>query len=177
MLEKTTIARPYARAAFEVAAEEEAFKPWSGLLQILAAAVSDPRMKALLHSPRVSDEQHYEIVTSLIDGELGDSQQRFIKLLIQNSRLQYAPQIEEQFEQSRLDAEGMARVKVTSAHSLEDAQREKIKAAMTRRLDKQIELSADTDEQLIGGAVIRYGDSVIDASIRGQLDALRSQLL
>jgi F-type H+-transporting ATPase subunit delta len=177
MLEKTTIARPYARAAFEVAAEEDAFKSWSELLHILALAVADPQMSPLLHNPRVSDEQLLDIVNSLVGQAPGDSQQRFIRLLIDNGRLQYATQIEELFEQSRLDAEGMARVNVIAAHSLESAQKEKIKAAMTKRLDKQIELSAETDEKLIGGAVIRYGDSVIDASIRGQLEALRNQLL
>lgn len=176
MFEKTTIARPYAKAAFEIAAEEGAFKSWSELLQVLALAVVDPQMSTLLHSPRVTDEQLLDIVNGLIGESPSDSQQRFIRLLIANSRLQFAPQIEELFEQSRLDAEGMARVKVISAHSLHDAQQEKIKAAMTRRLNKQIELSADTDESLIGGAVIRYGDSVIDASIRGQLEALRNQL-
>lgn len=177
MLEKTTIARPYARAAFEVAAEEGAFESWSNLLHVLSLAVSEPQMAALLHNPRVSDEQLLDIVTSLVGDSLSESQQRFVRLLIDNGRLQYAAQIEEQFEQGRLEAEGKAKVRVISAHPLEDTQLEKIKAAMSRRLDRQIELSSDTDANLIGGMVVRYGDSVIDASIRGQIEKLRSRLL
>lgn len=176
MLEKTTIARPYAEAAFEQAQDEDALQSWTDLLSVLAATVSDSGMRALLHNPKVSAAQIVDIVNDVAGSAFSDSQANFVRILVDAERLQFAPEMKTLFDQKRLDAEGLARVEVISAYPLEDAQRERISEAMSRRLSRKIELSESTDEKLIGGAVIRNGDSVIDASIRGQLEELRSEL-
>lgn len=175
MLEKTTIARPYAEAAFAQAQEDGAVSAWADLLGKLSQTVSDSRMETLIHNPRVSAEQLLDIVQTVV-GELGKTQQNFVKLLIANRRLQYAPQMFSLFEQQQLESEGRARVQVLSAFPLEDSQRDGIASAMSKRLGKKVDVSSSTDESLIGGAIIRHGDAVIDASIRGQLEELRSQL-
>lgn len=176
MLEKTTIARPYAEAAFEQAQEEGELKSWSDLLAVLAVTVSDKQMHALLENPRVTSDQLMQIIASIVSDGLSKTQSNFVRILIDADRLQFAPQMAEQFEQQRLDVEGVANVEVVSAYPLEEAQRQRITDIMAKRLNRKIELSEDTNEELIGGAIIRNGDSVIDASVRGQLEELRSEL-
>lgn len=176
MYEKTTIARPYAEAVFEQAQEENALKSWSELLAALSAVVSDPQMHRLLQNPRVSSDQLVEIVHGVIGEGLSKTQSNFVRLLAEAERLQFVPEMGELYEQRRQDVEGLANVEVISAYPLEDAQRNHIAEIMARRLSRRIELSERTDETLIGGAIIRRGDSVIDASIRGQLNELRNEL-
>ena len=175
MLEKTTIARPYAEAAFEQAQEEGALKEWSELLATLAAVVSDKQMDNLLENPHITDEQLMQIITS-VTGDLGTSRSNFIRILIDAERLQFVPQMAELFEMRRLDVEGLANVEVVSAYPLEDAQRQRISEIMAKRLNRKIELEESTNKDLIGGAIIRNGDRVIDASLRGQLEELRNEL-
>lgn len=176
MLEKTTIARPYAEAAFEQAREEGTLESWSELLSVLAVAVSDSHMHALLQNPRVTPDQLLDVVNSFIGSDLSKTQKNFVRVLIEAERLQFAPEMKTLFDQNRLEAEGLANVEVISAYPLEDSQRTRIIDAMCRRLDRKIELTENTDQDLIGGVIIRNGDSVIDASVRGQLEELRSEL-
>ncbi|MEX2516509.1 MAG: F0F1 ATP synthase subunit delta [Gammaproteobacteria bacterium] len=176
MLEKTTIARPYAEAAFEQAREEGELKSWSELMVTLTAVVRDKQMRLLLENPRVTSEQIMQIVTSIVSGSLSKTQSNFVRLLIEAERLLYAPEMAEQFEQQRLDVEGLANVDVISAYPLDDGQRQRIVEAMARKLDRKIELSESTNQELIGGVIIRNGDYVIDASVRGQLEELCNEL-
>ena len=176
MLEKITIARPYAQAVFEYARETGDVAQWSDLLQFLNIIVSDPDMYRLLSNPNVTDAQLEDLIAELCGERLTPGGRNFVKILIASHRLSYAEQIAELYEAMRFEAEGKARVEVRSAYTLEPEQEQKISAAMARRLDKKIVISSITDEKLIGGAIIRAGDSVIDASIRGRIDALRNEL-
>ena len=176
MLEKTTIARPYAQAVFEYARENNEVEQWSGMLQLLAVIVSDPDMHRLLSDPRVSDEQLEGLIADLCGDRLTAAGRNFVKILIGSERLQYAQQIAGLYEAMRFDAEGKARVEVISAYPLEPQQEQKISAAMATRLNKKIVISSVVDNKLIGGVVVRAGDSVIDASIRGRIEALRNGL-
>jgi len=176
MLEKTTIARPYAEAAFEQAQEEGELQSWADFLSKLAAVVADKRMEPLLKNPEVTDEQLMQVISGVLGEGLSKTRSNFLCILIEAERLQFAPQMSELFEIRRLDVEGLANVEVVSAYPLEDAQRQRITEIMAKRLDRKIELSESTDNDLIGGAIIRNGDSVIDASVRGQLEELRSEL-
>lgn len=176
MLEKTTIARPYAEAAFEQAQDENALTAWSELLAVLAAIVSDDQMESLVENPHVSDEQLLQIITSVTGDSLSTTQSNFIRILVDAERLMFTPQMAELFELRRLDAEGLANVEVVSAYPLDDAQRKRISEIMARRLNRKIEIEESTNKDLIGGAIIRNGDSVIDASLRGQLEELRNEL-
>ncbi|MDZ7736689.1 MAG: F0F1 ATP synthase subunit delta [Gammaproteobacteria bacterium] len=177
MLEKTTIARPYAEAAFEQAQDEGTLKAWSEFLSVLAAVVSDEQVEVLLDNPHVTGEQLMQIITSVTSGnDLSKTQSNFLHILVDAERLQFAPQMAELFEMRRLDVEGLANVEVVSAYPLDDTQRQRITEIMAKRLNRKIELNESTNKDLIGGAIIRNGDSVIDASLRGQLEELRSEL-
>lgn len=177
MLEKTTIARPYAQAAFEFASEAGELDQWSGMFKLLADIVSDPKMQQLLHDPKVSDEQLEDIIISIGGDRFSDSVRNFIRILVQSERLQYAANMARLFEDMVAEAKGRLDVEVVSAYELEDGQQEKISSAMAKHYGKKIGISSRVDDTLIGGAVIRAGDSVINASIRGRLNELRNKLM
>jgi F-type H+-transporting ATPase subunit delta len=177
MLEKTTIARPYAQAAFAQAREEGALESWTEFLRLLDAVVADTRMQKIMHHPRVTPEQLADIIFAVAGGRLSESQQNFVRLLIASERLPFAPQIRKLFDAQRAEAESIAEVEVISAYPLNEALRKKIAESMARRINKRIELKASSNQKLIGGAVIRIGDSVIDASLKGRLEELRTRLI
>jgi len=177
MLEKTTIARPYAQAVFEFAGEAGVLDQWSAMFRLIASIVSDPQMQRLLHNPKISHKQLEEIIISIGGDRFSDSCRNFIRILVQSERLQYAPDMARLFEDMVAEAEGRLDVEVVSAYELENDQQKKISSAMAKRHGKKIGISSREDEHLIGGAVIRAGDSVIDASIRGRLNELRNKLM
>jgi F-type H+-transporting ATPase subunit delta len=176
MQEKTTLARPYAVAAFEQARDEGKLKDWSAMLRVLSQVVSDPQMQVILDNPRLNSTTLTDIVLDVCGKYLSDYGKNFVKVLVNARRLPLAPHIFTLFEEKRMDSEGIAEVEVVSAYPLESAQQQKIADAMGKRLGKKIEISTRTDKSLIGGAVIRAGDSVIDASIRGRLKHLGNTL-
>jgi F-type H+-transporting ATPase subunit delta len=173
----TTIARPYAQAAFEQASEEAAIAEWSELLKLLGQVVADPQMQALLNNPRVNRQQLLEIVTGIGSSKLSATGMNFIKILISAGRLKHVARISTLFEQKWAVAEGRLEVNVTSAYELLPEQKNSIAEAMAKRLGKKINISSLVDQSLIGGMIVRAGDSVIDVSLRGQLNELRRTLI
>ena len=176
MQENTTLARPYAVAAFEQARDEGKLKDWSAMLRVLSQVVSDPQMQIILDNPRLNSKTLMDIVFDVCGNYLSDYGKNFVKVLVNTRRLTLASHIYVLFEEKRMNAEGFAEVEVVSAYLLEPAQQQKIADAMGKRLGKKIEISTRIDKSLIGGAVIRAGDSVIDASIRGRLKHLGNTL-
>lgn len=168
----TTIARPYARAVFEQASADGELQAWSDMLQLLKLVASDRAMLAIIKNPKVTSAQLIDIVVSIGGGLLNEKGRNFVKLLVDAGRLSLAPEISRLFEQRKAAAESITGVEVISAYPLEDAQREMIRKIMTERLHTKIEITSRTDESLIGGVVIRAGDSVIDVSLRGRLKQL-----
>ena len=177
MLEKTTIARPYAQAVFELAQESANIDEWSVALELLDRIVSDKQMRLLLNNPKVSHQQLQDLVIEIGADTLSEQAGNFVKILVSASRLQYAPQIAELFEAMRADAEGTVDVEVSSAYELDQAQQDSIADGISARLGKKVKISSTVDESLIGGAIIRAGDSVIDASLRGRLTELGNDLI
>ena len=176
MQEKITLARPYAVAAFEQAREEGKLKDWSTMLHVLSLVISDQQMQAVLDNPKLGNATLLDIVLDICGNYLSETGRNFVRVLVNAGRLTVAPQIYMLFEQKRMAAEGVAEVEVVSAYPLDPAQQQKIADAMGKRLDKKIEISTRTDKSLIGGALIRVGDSVIDASMRGRLKQLGNLL-
>lgn len=172
MQEKTTIARPYARAVFECAQEDGKLEKWSGMLQVLKLVVSDKDMQSVIANPRIENQQLIDTIIDICGDNLDEQGRNFVSVLVAADRLLLVPQISELFDDLKAEAEGIIGVEVISAYPLEDDQKEKIMEVMTKRLGKKIEISMRVDESLIGGAVIRSGDSVIDASLRGRLRQL-----
>jgi F-type H+-transporting ATPase subunit delta len=176
MQEKLTIARPYAVAAFRFAVEADDVAAWSSMLNTLGMAVSDPGLGRLIGHPRVSDEQLLGLITEVAGAELNDKRRNFVEILIDAERLAFAPEIAALFERRRAAAEGVVEIEISSAYALDDAEQQKISDTVRARLGKECELACEVDPELIGGAVIKIGDSVIDISLRGRLRALEQQL-
>ncbi len=176
MADKTTVARPYAKAAFEEARDGRRLRPWSETLRTAAAVVQDPRVRQLLGNPAVSDVQLAQLIMDLAGPQLDQHGRNFVRTLAHNRRLAYLPEIAALFERLKDEAEGMIDVTVTSAAPLENAQRSTLAAALERRLKRQVRLHCTTDPSLIGGAVLQAGDLVIDGSVRSRLDHIAYQL-
>jgi F-type H+-transporting ATPase subunit delta len=176
MAEKITVARPYAKAVFELAREGDSMAAWSELLTVAAEVAKDPGFNVLLGSPLVEDQQLADLVIEVC-GERADQLGRnLIRVLAENDRLAYLPEIDLEFERLRAEAERIVDVQVTSSIELGEAQQQKIAAAMGERLGKNVRLHCEIDESLLGGAVVRAGDLVIDGSLRGRLERLAGAL-
>lgn len=176
MADRLTIARPYARAAFEEASKNGGLAPWSDALQAAALVVKDPRVATLLDNPRVTPAELARLVDEIAAAPLGELGANFVRTLADNRRLGYLPEIAELFGTFKDDAEGVADVTVTSAAALDRAQRDKIAAALERRLKRTVRLHCETDPALIGGAILRSGDLVIDGSLRTRLNRIAYEL-
>jgi len=177
MLAKTTIARPYAKAVFEQAQEEGNMEVWSALLKMLDRIVHDPQMRQVLNNPKISHKQLLDLVSSVCGGKLSASITNFIRVLIKSNRLAFAREISALFEQKRAQTEGRIDINVISAFELDGEQSKRISESMGKRTGRKVTISSVIDKSLIGGVIIRAGDSVIDASIRGRLNRLRSDLI
>ena len=171
-----TVARPYAKAAFAVAQREAAADEWQQVLTAAAGAVREPLLDALLGDPRVATGQLAAMLCEVLSLETGGSLARFITLLAENRRLEALPEIQGLFAELRREHDGIAEVVVRTARDLGAAQIELIGKSLQRRLQRQVEVVVEVDDSLLGGAVLRVGDQVIDGSLTGQLAALAASL-
>jgi len=170
------LARPYAIAAFKQARDESKLSQWSDMLALLATIVRDPTMMGLTASPKVSRSQLAELIIDVGGDAFSNTGQNFVRVLAEYGRLGLAPDIEQIFNQECSALEGRSEVSVTSAYELSDSQVQDIVSAMSKRLGTDVNVSVDVDDSLIGGIVIRAGDLVIDASLRGRLGKLTLDL-
>lgn len=176
MAEKSTVARPYAQALFELASAQRQFGPWSERLQLLTAVVSDPRMQRLIGNPRVTRAQLAGLITDICGDRLDAHARSLVGVLVENRRLDLLPEIGALFAQYRAEAERIVQAEVVSAFPLSAEQEAGIAAVLKQRLGREISLKSSTDAALLGGAVIRAGDLVIDGSVTGHLDRLANAL-
>jgi F-type H+-transporting ATPase subunit delta len=176
MAEAATIARPYAKAAFMSARDAKALPDWSRALHLGAALGSDPRIADLLSSPKLSADQIVSMFAGLGGSGIDAHWQNFVRLLSGNKRLAALPQIALQFELLRAQYENEVDVEVTSAVPMDAAQQAKLVASLKSRFKRDVRITTAVDASLLGGAVIRAGDLVIDGSIKGRLQRLASEL-
>jgi F-type H+-transporting ATPase subunit delta len=176
MADKSTIARPYARAAFEEASAGKRLEPWSAALHVAAAVVADARVAALLGNPHVTPDELAALVSGIAAAKLGEQGGNFVRTLAANRRLAVLPEIATRFDELKDAAEGVADVTITSAAPLDARQRQALSAALERRLERTVRLHCATDAALIGGAVVRSGDLVIDGSLRTRLERIAYEL-
>jgi F-type H+-transporting ATPase subunit delta len=176
MAEAISVARPYALAAFDEATKLGNLKGWSETLLSAADAVANAEVHALISSPRVTKKQLEDLILALCGDKLSMTERNFIKLLVENQRLILLPEIAAMFETMRAEAEKSIDVVVTSAFELNEPQKQKISAAMKKRMGREIRLSCNTDRELLGGIIIRAGDKVIDGSARTRLTELANAL-
>jgi F-type H+-transporting ATPase subunit delta len=174
--ERATIARPYAKAAFQAARETNALGPWSRALRLAADIVADQRAAAFVKNPEFTADQVADFIVSVAGSSLNPEMQNFLRVLAANHRLPLLPEIAQHFEALRAGVENTVEVEVISAVELDSAQTEKLSKALHTRLKRQVKMRNTVDASLIGGAVIRAGDLVIDGSLKGRLEKLGTEL-
>ncbi|MCK9490246.1 MAG: F0F1 ATP synthase subunit delta [Xanthomonadales bacterium] len=170
-----TLARPYARAAFELAQAGGQLPQWSQQLALTAQLVLAPAISQALTGPGLRPAEQVEVLLPAGTGS-DDAFGHFLAVLASNKRLPLLPAIAAQYEYLRAQAERRVNARVRTAVALDAEQLESLRAALARRFQREIEISNEVDASLLGGAVIDTGDIVIDGSVRGRLDKLHSQL-
>ena len=176
MIEPTTLARPYARAAFEHAREAKQLDVWKESLAQLAALTLEPKVAAALRRPDQTAAERAGTLMSLAGESLPQAVGNLLHVLADNGRLALLPEVAALFEQFKQSVESAVAVHVTSAYSLSDAEADQLTASMEARLARSVTLTSETDPSLLGGALIRANDRVIDGSIRGRLNKLAGSL-
>ncbi len=168
-------ARPYARAVFELASEEGKLQQWQDNLLMAAGLAMNADMQAVFDQPAMLADQKAEIFLSVMSSTGADADAHFtnlVKLLAEKGRLRALPSIAATYEELKQQAEGQVEVQVRSAQALTDEQRQKIADSLTKKLGKEVSITAEVDESLIAGAVISAGDMVIDGSAKGRMEKL-----
>lgn len=179
MAESATLARPYARAAFEHSRAAKALPAWSALLSAGAATVTDERFASLIGNPHLEPEQLARAILDVAGeaagsapADTGTDAANFVNLLAENGRLALLPEIAKQYEQLRAAVENTVDVEIVSALPLTSEQEKMFTDALTKRLKRTVRLHASVDPALIGGALVRAGDFVLDGSLRERLQRL-----
>ncbi|MEQ6340083.1 MAG: F0F1 ATP synthase subunit delta [Gammaproteobacteria bacterium] len=176
MAEKSTVARPYAQAIFDLAHSQGALHEWSDSLQLVAAITADIRVQRLIANPRVRGDRLQSLLLDIGGARLTPGVQNLIKVLIVNHRLVLLPEIAALYEFYRAEAERTMQAEVVSAFPVSEEQQKNIAAALKKRLGRDVSLTCKVDSDLLGGAIIRAGDLVIDGSVKGQLVKLSGAL-
>lgn len=177
MAEISTLARPYAKAVFELARDEGKLAEWSALLAGVAAAVSDKQVAAAIGHPAVGRGQLADVLVQAMGGKATDQAKNLVRLLAEYDRLKLAPGIAAQFEALRAEHERRIDVEIVSAAPVDAAQQQALVAAVKKKLNRDVNVEWKTDPTLIAGARIRAGDTVIDGSISGELARMRQALV
>jgi F-type H+-transporting ATPase subunit delta len=185
MADNNTIARPYARAAFAVARQDDALAELSDSLNVAKELLSDGRVEKFLGNPSLTDDERLKFLTGLFASAVGESSvfaggsehgSNFLKLLLEYGRVPVLPEIADHFDALKAQIENTVDVTITSAAPLGSALQQTVAKALKERLGREVNLTTEIDENLIGGAVIRAGDVVIDGSLRARLEGLSNAL-
>ncbi len=187
MAEPSTLARPYAKAIFELARDESkvgsgrgvaagGLADWSAMLTGLSEAVRDPKVAAAIGHPSIGRGQLADILIQAMGKSASEPSKNLLRLLSDYNRLRLVPMIHEQFETLRAEYESRVDVEITSAAPVDKAQQQALAAAIKKRLARDVDIEWKTDESLIAGARVRAGDLVIDGSVAGELEQLRTAL-
>ena len=177
MAELSTLARPYAKAVFELARDEKKLADWSALLKGLATAVRDPQVASAIGHPAIGRGQLGDVLIQAMGARASDPAKNLVRLLSEYDRLALAPAIAEQFETLRAEFERRVDVQIVSAAPVDAAQQQVLLAAVKKKLNRDVNVEWKTDPSLIAGAEIRAGDTVIDGSISGELARMRQALV
>jgi F-type H+-transporting ATPase subunit delta len=176
MAEQITVARPYAEAVFALAREQNALPVWAEMLRVAARVASDERVRAALDNPRLSVPAKESLFLGICADELNADGRSFVRVLLEADRLGLLPEIRGLFDALKDAADGVARARIVSAFPIADAELSGLTAALERRFGKKIEATVIVEPELIGGARVVVGDTVIDASVQGELQAMASHL-
>jgi len=176
MAELSTLARPYAKAAFEYAAQAGELQSWSDSLSTAGSVSQQSNVVKLLSSPSVTGQQQATALIEICGDALDERGQNFLTVLSENHRLKLLPEISLQFDILKANREKAVEVELVAAHELDAEQQQKLSDALSAKLERKVNMQVSLDKSLLGGAVIRAGDLVIDGSIRGRLAKLAESL-
>ncbi len=172
MADAITIVRPYAVAVFRLAKERKALAHWSTMLSFAAAVAADPQMKAVIDNPKVVASDLERLFLSVCGDKLDKAGENLVKLLVEYGRLALLPEVATAFEELKAQDEGVLEAEITAAAKPSDSEVKALIKRLEAKFGKKIEASVKVDPEIIGGIKIVIGDTVIDASVRGQLQEL-----
>ncbi|WP_199610102.1 F0F1 ATP synthase subunit delta [Flocculibacter collagenilyticus] len=175
MSELTTVARPYAKAAFDFAVEQGAIDKWLEMLVFASEVAKNEAMVQFINGAASPDKMSGTFI-QICGEQLNEHGQNLIKVMAENGRLPALPGVADMFAELKAEYEKEVTVDVASATTLSDAQQDKLSAALEHRLARKVKLNCSVDPTVVGGMVIRAGDTVIDGSIRGKLNRLADTL-
>jgi F-type H+-transporting ATPase subunit delta len=176
MAELVTVARPYAQAAFALAGESNSLPVWAEMLKLASSVVEDPKVHAALDNPKLSAGDKESLLLSICGDKLNAEGRNFIRVLVASDRIRLLPEIRQIFDALKDSADGVARAHISTAFPVSDSELAALKAGLEKRFGKRIEATVGVDPDLIGGATIVVGDTVIDGSVRGELQAMATHL-
>ncbi len=170
------MARPYAVAVWKHAKDQNRQDLWSEMLEFMARVVTDDAMSAIVGDPRIDADTLSRLMLEVCDGHIDDVAGALVRLLVENGRLSLMPEVAGIYKELRAESGGVISAGLTTAYPVSAEFEQAIAAAMQRRLHREVTFAAEIDKSLLGGAIIRVGDMVIDASVRGQIEALAADL-
>ena len=176
MAEPSTIARPYAEAAFRLADAQGKLADWSGALANLSAVAADARVKAAVGDPNLSATKVAGLFISILTGKLTGEAENFVRVLAENGRLDVLAEIRAQYEALKNEREGVVEAEVYTAFELDRAQVADLVSRLEKKTGRKVKARVSLDKSLIGGVKVVIGDKVIDGSARAQLGALETAL-
>lgn len=176
MAELRTLARPYAKAAFQAAQAQQQLAEWAEVLTVAGQVTANEVIRQLLANPGMDEQKKADLILETTEVKVSDGVRNFFVILAENRRLALLPEIAALFNTYRADLERTVDIDVTTAFELSDEQQQKLAQALSSKLERQVSLAASMDKSLIGGVVVRTGDLVIDASVRGKLKKLAETL-
>lgn len=176
MVDINEAARPYAKAAFDVAIAKEQLTSWNDFLQNLSAIITDSQVTALLHNPKITLEQWLDFFLAVLGDEITEQMKNFLHLVISYNRLVLIPKIVTMFGDFMNEYKKIAAVKIVSAYPLTSKQEIKLKEALAKKLNREIKIFNEVDKSILGGAIIRVGNFVIDGSALSRVNQLKQSL-
>ena len=172
MAEISTIARPYAVAIFNLAKEENALSEWSDMLSLMSGIIENDDINSFIIDSKVLDTDREKLILNICGDKINASGQNLIKLLVEYKRLSILSEITLLFEELKAKDEGVIEAEIIMANQPDKKMVENLLKSLEKRFNKKIEGKVVIDKSIVGGTKIIVGDTVIDASVRGQLDNL-----
>jgi len=172
MAELSTLARPYAKAAFQAAVEAGDLQAWSNMLATASQVAEQEQIEVFLSNPGLTGTQQAQTFIDVCGDALNEEGKNLISVLAENKRISLLPQIFEQFEHLKAELEKAVDVEIISAFEVTDDTKQKLTQALKAKLDKDVRVTTSVDSTLVGGAIIRAGDLVIDGTLKGKLAKL-----
>lgn len=177
MADNATIARPYAKAVFDYAQESNSFDEWTNALDQLAVISSDEAFNTLVNDPRVEQSKLTQLLIDLSKDALPEGGTNFVTLLVQNERLDSLADVQQQYADLVAKAKAIVTADVTTAIALSEDQKSSLTQALEQRLGQKVVLQETVDASLVGGAIVKTGDLVIDGTAKGRIEKLTTTLL